>query len=107
MMKLLQEMKGVGYTHDQIVYYGYQQHIRSARSRLHNQPTIADAFRRQELNSSLKGGGDGAHGPVKPLTRKVRLYVWVVGCCLLICCVPFPVDAAVAASLPTDWTKGK
>lgn len=42
MMKLLQELKGVRHTLDQIVYYGFQQYIRSAESVLHGQPTIAE-----------------------------------------------------------------
>lgn len=77
MMTLLQEMKGVRYTLDQIAYYGYQQYIRSAGSPLHQQPTIAEMFRRQQCSASGGGTGGGAkggvHGAIEPLTRKVRV----------------------------------
>lgn len=71
MMKLLQEMKGVKNTLDQIEYYGFQQYIRSSESVLHEQPTIAETLRR----AASGAGAVGAHGPVERLTRKVRLRV--------------------------------
>lgn len=63
MMKLLQEMKGIRHTLDEIVYYGFQQFIRSADSALHQQPTIQEMFRRQQSGAS-NGGAGGAHGSV-------------------------------------------
>lgn len=71
MMNLLQELKGVRHTLDQIVYYGFQQYIRSAESVLHGQPTIAETLRR----AAGGAGAGGAHGQVETLTRKVRLCV--------------------------------
>ncbi|CAM9585769.1 unnamed protein product, partial [Ectocarpus fasciculatus] len=74
MMRLLQEMKGVQYTLDQTVYYGYQQYIRSSLSPLHGQPKMTEMFERQKRKESGAAGGGvgGAHGPVQVMTRKAR-----------------------------------
>lgn len=72
-MKLLQEMKGVQYTLNQTVYYGYQQYIRSEASPLYGQPTVLSMFARQKRGAAM-GGGGGAHGPVEIMTRKVCKY---------------------------------
>lgn len=68
-MKLLKEMKGVQFTLDLLVYYGFQQYIRSTDSPLFEQPTLPDLMQRRALGAAATGG---AHGPVKIMTRKVH-----------------------------------
>lgn len=69
-MKLLQEMKGVRYTLDQVLYYSYQQYIRSEGSPLCGQPTVLSMFRAQKRGAPVQSSGQ-AHGPVEVMTRKV------------------------------------
>lgn len=70
-MRLLQELKGVRYTLDQTVYYGYQQYIRTPGSPLFGQPTMVSMPQHQQRGAPVQGAG-GAHGSIEVMTRKVR-----------------------------------
>ena len=54
-MKLLQEMKGVKFTLDLLVYYGFQQYISSTDSPLFDQLTLPDLVQRRARGGAATG----------------------------------------------------
>lgn len=75
-MRLLQEMKGIRFTLDQTLYYGFQQYIRSAESpssgsSSSGQPTLHEVFQANQRSHAANTPRQ-AHAPVELMTREVR-----------------------------------
>lgn len=73
MMRLLQEMKGIQFTLDQTLYYGFQLYIRSSAgspSSGSGQPTLHELFQANQRSGAASGPRQ-LHAPVEVMTRKV------------------------------------
>jgi len=76
-MRLLQEMKGIRFTLDQTLYYGFQQHVRCAESSSSGssssgQPTLHELFQANQRRDATSSPRQ-THVPVELMTREVRL----------------------------------